>query len=140
MAGREQSDEEFTFPEPPEGLVNTDGPSPPPSACRHPNQAARSRPRRSRRRSDDEKSGGLTGEQRMLRARLAAYNLHARTTRRRPPARREVFLSRFEREVDPDGLLTAGERARRAEAARRAYFTRLAFQSSRARRRAGLTA
>ena len=46
-------------------------------------------------------------------------------------------LSRFEREVDPDGVLTAGERARRAEAARRAYFTRLAFQSSRARRRAG---
>lgn len=83
-------------------------------------------------------SSGLTSEQRILRARLAAYHLHAthdpkETTRKA----REVFLSRFEREVDPDGVLTPGERARRAEAARRAYFTRLAFQSSRARRRAG---
>jgi hypothetical protein len=81
---------------------------------------------------------GLTSEQRILRARLAAYHLHAthdpkETTRKA----REVFLSRFEREVDPEGVLTPGERARRVEAARRAYFTRLAFQSSRARRRAG---
>jgi hypothetical protein len=74
----------------------------------------------------------------MLRARLAAYHLHAthdpkETTRKA----REVFLSRFEREVDPDSVLTPSERARRAEAARRAYFTRLAFRSSRARRRVG---
>jgi hypothetical protein len=94
--------------------------------------------RRSRRRRETPGSGGLTSEQRILRARLAAYHLHAthdpkETTRKA----REVFLSRFEREVDPDGVLTPGERARRAEAARRAYFTRLAFQSSRARRRAG---
>jgi len=90
------------------------------------------------RRRTTEGRGGLTAEQRVLRARLAAYHLHAthdpkETTRKA----REVFLSRFEREVDPDGVLTPCERARRAEAARRAYFTRLAFQSSRARRRAG---
>src|SRR5437764_15183455 len=93
---------------------------------------------RSGRRRTTEGSGGLTAEQRVLRARLAAYHLHAthdpkETTRKA----REVFLGRFEREVDPDGVLTPCERARRAEAARRAYFTRLAFQSSRARRRAG---
>lgn len=94
--------------------------------------------RRSGRRRQSGPEGRLTGEQRVLRARLAAYHLHAthdpkETTRKA----REAFLSRFEREVDPEGVLTPGERARRAEAARRAYFTRLAFQSSRARRRAG---
>jgi hypothetical protein len=83
-------------------------------------------------------AGGLTAEQRVLRARLAAYHLHAthdpkETTRKA----RETFLSRFEREVDPAGVLTAGERARRAEAARRAYFTWLALRSSRDRRRTG---
>jgi hypothetical protein len=81
---------------------------------------------------------GLTPEQRVLRSRLAAYQLHAthdpkETTKKA----REAFAARFEREVDPDGLLSPDERARRADAARRAYFTRLALRSSRARRRAG---
>jgi len=48
---------------------------------------------------------------------------------------REAFASRFEREVDPDGVLAPAERARRVEAARRAYFTALALRSSQARRR-----
>lgn len=81
---------------------------------------------------------GLTPEQRVLRSRLAAYQLHAthdpkETTKKA----REAFAGRFEREVDPDGVLSPEERARRADAARRAYFTRLALRSSRARRRAG---
>jgi hypothetical protein len=81
---------------------------------------------------------GLTPEQRVLRSRLAAYQLHAthdpkETTKKA----REAFAARFEREVDPDGVLSPEERARRADAARRAYFTRLALRSSRARRRAG---
>lgn len=109
----------------------------PADPSRSPSETA-GRARRSGRRPGSSGGGGLTGEQRVLRARLAAYHLHAthdpRETTRRA---REVFLSRFEREVDPDGVLTPGERARRAEAARRAYFTRLAFQSSRARRRTG---
>lgn len=42
------------------------------------------------------------------------------------PARR-AFLARFEREVDPDGKLAPEERARRAEHAKRAYFSRLAL-------------
>lgn len=49
----------------------------------------------------------------------------------------EAFAARFERQVDPNGVLPPAERARRAEAARRAYFTELALRSSQARRRAG---
>jgi hypothetical protein len=48
---------------------------------------------------------------------------------------RAAFLDRFEREVDPDGVLPAAERARRAAAARKAYFVRLAAKSAEARRR-----
>jgi hypothetical protein len=42
-------------------------------------------------------------------------------------------MDRFERQVDPDGTLPADERAKRAESARKAYFTALALRSSRAR-------
>lgn len=51
------------------------------------------------------------------------------------PARR-TFMERFEREVDPDGVLTPAERARRAESLRKSYFQRLALKSARARRKA----
>ncbi|MGY1695450.1 transposase [Geodermatophilus sp. SYSU D00814] len=40
-----------------------------------------------------------------------------------------------EREVDPDGVLSPAERARRAGHARTAYFTRLALRSAQARRK-----
>ena len=77
----------------------------------------------------------LTPEQRSLRARIAAHSLHAQVddeTAHTAPARK-AFLDRFEREVDPDGVLSPAERARRAEHARSAYFTKLALASSRAR-------
>ena len=45
-------------------------------------------------------------------------------------AAREAFLARFIREVDPEGVLPEPERLRRAEAARRAYFARLALRSA----------
>jgi hypothetical protein len=71
----------------------------------------------------------------VLQARMAAHALHARVAD--PTAHtaraRETFLSRFEREVDPEGVLEPQERARRAEHARKAYFTRLALASSKAR-------
>ena len=41
---------------------------------------------------------------------------------------RAAFMARFEREVDPDGILSADERARRSEHAKRAYFARLAMR------------
>jgi hypothetical protein len=72
---------------------------------------------------------------RVLRARMAAHALHARVTdpaSHTAPARK-AFLSRFEREVDPDGVLDPQDRARRAEHAKKAYFLRLAAASSKAR-------
>jgi len=77
----------------------------------------------------------LTPAERSLRSRLAAYTLHAthdphETTK----AARHAFLARFEREVDPEGQLPPEVRRRRAEAARKAYFSRLALRSARARR------
>jgi hypothetical protein len=71
-----------------------------------------------------------------LRGRIGAYTLHSRSdSRETTAAARAAFLARFEREVDADGVLPAEERQRRATAARRAYFARLALRSARARRR-----
>ena len=73
--------------------------------------------------------------ERALRARMAAHLLHAQV--RDPAAHtasaRAAFLSRFEREVDPDGVLEPAERLRRAEHAKKAYFLRLALASRKAR-------
>lgn len=46
-------------------------------------------------------------------------------------------MERFEREVDPDGVLDPVERAQRAAHARKAYFQRLALKSAQARSRRG---
>jgi hypothetical protein len=73
-----------------------------------------------------------------MRARLGAHASWARTedrTARMAPAWR-ASMARFDREVDPEGVLPEDERARRAEHARKAYFTRLALLSSRARTKA----
>ena len=62
-----------------------------------------------------------------LRGRIGAYRLHATHDPRETTQKaRETFLSRFEREVDPDGTLPENEPRRRAEHARRAYFSRRA--------------
>ena len=50
---------------------------------------------------------------------------------------RRAFNQRFLDEVDPERRLPERERLRRADAARRAYFTRLAYLSARKRRGAG---
>lgn len=76
----------------------------------------------------------LTPSQRTLRARIAAYSLHAqRDPRQTTAAARAAFLDRFEREVDPHLQLAPEERRRRAAAARNAYMSRLALASARAR-------
>ena len=84
------------------------------------------------------RSASLTPAERSLRSRLAAHESWART--RDPAARtanaRKAFRDRFENEVDPDGILDPDERIRRAESARKAYFTRLALKSATSRRRA----
>lgn len=46
---------------------------------------------------------------------------------------RRAFLDQFEDQVDPDRTLSAAERARRAESAKRAYFTRLSKKAAEAR-------
>ena len=72
--------------------------------------------------------------ERSLRARLAAYALHAQRDPRETTANgRAAFLARFDREVDPEGVLEPEERRRRAEQARRAYFTRLSLAAVKAR-------
>jgi hypothetical protein len=73
--------------------------------------------------------------ERSLRARLAAYALHAqRDSRETSAPGRAAFLARFEREVDPDGTLDPAERQRRAAQARSAYFTRLSLAAVKARK------
>ncbi len=78
---------------------------------------------------------GSEARARALRARLAAHALHAKVAdpaAHTAPARR-AFLDRFEREVDPDNVLSQAERARRAAHARKAYFSRLALASAQVR-------
>lgn len=81
----------------------------------------------------------LTPSERTLRARLGAHKSWQNTTDRaaRTANARKAALDRFDREVDPDGTLPLAERARRAEHARKAYFTALALKSAKARRKAG---
>lgn len=74
-------------------------------------------------------------EEMARRGRIGALRLHATHDSREVTApARKAFLARFEREVDPDGVLTVEERLRRAEFARRAHFTRLAHASAKSRR------
>jgi hypothetical protein len=48
----------------------------------------------------------------------------------------DAFLAKFERQVDPDGVLPAEERHRRAKFARTAHMRQLALASSKKRRAA----
>src|SRR4051794_15124263 len=78
-------------------------------------------------------------DERALIARIGAASLHAKVanaTQHTAPAR-AAFNSRFEREVDPDGVLPPEERARRAAHARRAHFQRMALKSAQLRRKRG---
>lgn len=75
-----------------------------------------------------------------IRSQIGRIGAHASwaKTEDRPartaPARR-AMLDKFEDEVDPNNELTPAERAKRAESARKAYFTRLALKSAQVRRR-----
>jgi hypothetical protein len=70
-----------------------------------------------------------------LLGRLGAFTTHSRHDVRQLTANaRKTFLSNFERQVDPDNLLPLPERLRRAQAARKAFFCRLALRSAEVRR------
>lgn len=72
------------------------------------------------------------------RGRLGAHTRWAQETDRSAatePAR-AGFLAKFERQVDPDGVLDPRERAIRAEHARKAHMQRLSLRAAAARRAA----
>lgn len=77
----------------------------------------------------------LTPAERSLRARLAAHTAHAKG-KTNTEAARAAFRLKFEKEVDPDGILSPDERARRAEHAYKAHMAALALKSAKARRKA----
>ena len=78
----------------------------------------------------------LTPAEASLRGRIGAHLLHASHDPHETTAKaRAAFMSRFEHEVDPNGTLSTDERLRRAEHARKAYFSRLALRSAQARRK-----
>ena len=71
-----------------------------------------------------------------MNAKLAVYTAWSNTTdrtARTEPARR-ANARRYERQVDPDGVLSPDERAKRAESARMAHMYRMALASHKARR------
>lgn len=74
---------------------------------------------------------------RVLQARIAAHASWARTEDRsaRTAKARRALLDKFERAVDPDGLLTPAERAFRAGHARKAFYLGLSRKSAQVRRR-----
>jgi hypothetical protein len=74
---------------------------------------------------------------RSIRGRIGAYESWARTGDRsaRTWPGRKAALDRFEREVDPEGVLSQQERTKRAEWAHKAHMQRLALKSVAARQR-----
>ena len=70
------------------------------------------------------------------RARIAALTRHAFADgAEATEAARKGFRDRFEREVDPDGVLTPEERARRGARLMQAHMIRLSAKSAEARRK-----
>ncbi len=79
----------------------------------------------------------MTPAERSLRASIASHSKWAHTDPTEgTKAARAAFLDRFDREVDPEGVLPPAERARRAKHARSAHFKALALKSAQARRKA----
>ncbi len=77
----------------------------------------------------------MTPEQKTLRARIAAHERWAQTPDRTAAtaAARLAAVTRWERQVDPDGILDPRERSQRAESAKKAYYVQLALKSVQAR-------
>lgn len=72
------------------------------------------------------------------RGRLGAHIAHSRNDpRAMTAAARGAFLSSFERQADPDGILPVAERMRRAEHLKKAHFLRLAMKSAATRKARG---
>ena len=79
-------------------------------------------------------------EARRMSAAIAAHSSWAATAdpvARTAPAR-AALAARFEKDVDPEGVLNPDERARRAGHARRAHYLRMQLRSVESRRRAAI--
>jgi hypothetical protein len=74
-------------------------------------------------------SSEYTPAQRASRSRLAAHTSWANTENRsaRTAPARAAMQRKFERQVDPEGILPADELAKRVASARRAHYTRLSM-------------
>jgi hypothetical protein len=79
----------------------------------------------------------LTEQQRVRRARIAAHASWANTADRqgRTAPATSAFLARFEKQVDPLGVLEPEIRTQMALHARRAYMLQLAERSAKSRTR-----
>ncbi len=74
----------------------------------------------------------LTPEQRVMIAQIGAYALHAKYGKEITAAATKASqVTRYEKQVDPDGTLPPEERRIRVEAARRAHMRSLALKRSR---------
>lgn len=75
-------------------------------------------------------------EIRRLQTRAAAHKSWAKTTDRSARARagNRALMARFERDVDPQGILPPADRAKMADSLMRAHFTNLALRKARAKR------
>lgn len=76
-------------------------------------------------------------ERHRIAGRIGAYESWSRTEDRtaRTAKARTAAEDRFEKQVDPEGKLMPAERAKRAQAARKAHFQRMALASAKARRK-----
>ena len=78
----------------------------------------------------------MTPSQRSLRASMASdaswANTQDRTARTLPA--RMAALRRFEKLVDPDGVLPEHQRLLMAESARKSFYKRMAYKSAQARK------
>lgn len=82
-------------------------------------------------------SGELTPAERSLNARIAAHASWAATPDRkaRTAPARAAQLKRFERQVDPDGVMTPQARKAAAESARREHMLRMSKAAAAARKK-----
>ncbi len=76
----------------------------------------------------------LTPEERSIQARAAAHRMHALHGSQVTVAGRRASMERFEKQVDPEGVLDPAERARRAAHLKKAFYLTLSLKSAQARR------
>lgn len=79
----------------------------------------------------------MNQDERTARAKLGAHTSWANTPNptARTEAARKAADDRFEKQVDPEGVLPPEERARRAAHARKAFYASIQLKSATARRK-----